>query len=63
MKTVYECEWCTAPISEQSMHMHEMVSRGNGGEISLSNGVGICYNCHFGPAGHGDRTTRFGEEI
>ena len=41
--------------------MHEMVSRGDGGEISLANGVGICYDCHFGPAGHGNRVTRFGE--
>lgn len=56
------CDWCSKPISEQSMHMHEMIPRGEGGEISLSNSVGICYDCHFGPAGHGHRVTRFGEE-
>jgi hypothetical protein len=60
-RTKGECEWCSKPISEQSMHMHEMVSRGDGGEISLVNSVGICYDCHFGPAGHGNRVTRFGE--
>lgn len=60
-RTKGECEWCSKPISEQSLHMHEIVSRGDGGEISLVNSVGICYDCHFGPAGHGNRVTRFGE--
>lgn len=62
LRTKGECEWCSKIISERSMHLHEQISRGNGGEISLANSVGICYDCHFGPAGHGDRTTRFGEE-
>ncbi len=63
-RTKGECEWCSTPISEQSLHMHEMVHRGEGGEISLANCVGICYDCHFSDfeSAHGDRVTRFKEE-
>ena len=56
-----ECQWCSKPLNMNSMHMHEEIHRGQGGEISLANCVCICYSCHYGPAGHGDRDTRFGE--
>ena len=62
-RTKGECEWCSKFISSNSMHMHEVIHRGQGGEISLANCVGICYDCHFGPAGHEDRNVRFGETI
>ena len=63
-RTKGECEFCATPISEQSMHCHELVHRGEGGEISLKNCVGVCYECHFSDfeTAHGDRVTRFGEE-
>ena len=57
-----ECEWCSKIISKDSMHMHEKIHRGQGGEISLENSCGICYECHFGPLGHGNRAPRFGEK-
>lgn len=56
-----ECEWCSTFLSYETGHLHEMIHRGRGGEISLVNCVFICYSCHFGPAGHGDRNVRFGE--
>lgn len=61
-RTKGNCEWCAKIISDQSMHLHEMIHRGEGGEISLINCVGICYECHFGPAktAHGNRSLRFG---
>lgn len=57
-----ECEWCAKRITKDQFHMHEQMTRGEGGEISLENSVGICYDCHFGPQGHGDRQPRFGEK-
>lgn len=33
-------------ITESSMHMHEEKHRGQGGEISLANSVGISYPTH-----------------
>jgi hypothetical protein len=44
------------------MHMHEEIPKGNGGEVSLQNGRGICYYCHFGDdRAHGNRKLHFGE--
>lgn len=60
-RTKGDCEWCGKPISEQSLHMHEVIHRGKGGEVSLQNSVGLCYECHFS-LGHGDRAPRFGEK-
>lgn len=54
-----ECEYCGKPISLQTMHMHEKVHRGQGGEISLDNSVALCFACHA--AEHKNRNPRFGE--
>lgn len=51
-----ECEKCGKRMTSKQMHMHERISRGSGGEISLANSIGICYDCHLGPDGaHGNR--------
>lgn len=39
------CEYCGANLGEGG-HMHETVSRGRGGLISLTNCVAICAECH-----------------
>ena len=57
------CEWCGKRIPESGpltvrMHMHERVPKGNGGEVSLANGLGLCYDCHINDA-HGDRRPQF----
>ena len=50
------CEWCGMIVSWKSMHLHEVVSRGDEGEISLFNSVAICAKCHIGPRGaHANR--------
>lgn len=56
----HECLRCGALISEESMHMHEKIHRGRGGEISLENSVGLCADCHIGRSGeHGSRRPQF----
>lgn len=57
-----DCEWCGRFVTRDSGEMHEVHARGkrdingNYGEISISNSVFICHNCHTGPNGaHGDR--------
>lgn len=45
----------------QRMHMHEVVSKGRGGLVSLENCIGLCNNCHL-VGEHGDRQPRFGEK-
>jgi 5-methylcytosine-specific restriction endonuclease McrA len=58
-----ECEWCAVRLTENSGHLHEVVHRGHGGEMSIENSVFICYDCHLGPKGaHGSRRPRFGEK-
>jgi len=57
------CEWCGKRIRESGSlyergHMHEKIPKGNGGEVSLDNGIFLCYNCHINVA-HGDRRPRF----
>lgn len=41
--------------------MHELVSKGKGGEVSLENSIGLCADCHLNTA-HGNRRPRFGEK-
>lgn len=60
-KTKGFCMWCAEWITEESMHMHEVLHRGQGGEISLKNSVGICAECHM--RAHEDRNPRFGETV
>lgn len=53
-RTRDQCEWCGNIITWKTMHMHEKVFRSKGGEVSLENCVGICYECHEGGRGvHG----------
>lgn len=56
----HECIRCGASISELTMHLHERIHRGQGGEISLENSEGLCSTCHIGPSGeHGNRRPQF----
>ena len=54
-----DCDLCGSPVTETTMHLHEMKHRGKGGEISLENSVAICAPCHF--RAHKNRRVRFGE--
>jgi 5-methylcytosine-specific restriction endonuclease McrA len=55
------CIACNTIFTEDQMHMHEKVSRGKGGNISLDNSEGLCYADHLGKSGaHGDRRPKFG---
>jgi len=57
------CEKCGAGLTWQTMEMHEAVTRGNGGEISLTNCYALCHECHQGRGGaHWNRRVRFGEK-
>lgn len=57
------CEDCEKPVTESGslynrMHQHEVVPKGNGGQVSLDNCRGLCYHCHIEVA-HGDRKPRW----
>lgn len=54
------CEGCSAPITESTGHMHELLHRGKGGDISLENSVFICAACH--KFAHKDRSPRFSKK-
>lgn len=55
-----ECERCGKPLTWDSLHMHERIHRGKGGEVSTENGEALCYECHIGPLGeHSGRSPRF----
>ena len=51
------CERCAAQrITWDSMHLHEQVHRGKGGEVSVENSVALCARCHISPVGeHANR--------
>ena len=58
-----KCEWCGRRIPESGplrvrMHRHEVIPKGNGGEVSMANCVGICYDCHINGA-HANRRPQF----
>ena len=54
------CISCSNLISWSQMHMHERIPRSKGGEISLENSEGRCYQCHLGEFGaHKNRLTKF----
>jgi hypothetical protein len=63
------CEWCGKRIKESGplfsrMNMHEVIPKGSGGEVSLTNSVGICYTCHFeDDRAHGLRRPQFTKNI
>jgi 5-methylcytosine-specific restriction endonuclease McrA len=52
-----ECEYCGKIVTYQTGHMHEVVPKGKGGDVSLYNCVFICYSCHLGSpnAAHANR--------
>jgi 5-methylcytosine-specific restriction endonuclease McrA len=52
-----DCEYCGARVTPNTGQMHEDIFKGNGGEVSVSNGVFLCSGCHTGRADseHGDR--------
>lgn len=52
------CLYCPTLLSWAGMHLHEKQHRGQGGEISLANSAGLCYNCHINGE-HGDRKPNF----
>lgn len=56
-----QCISCGEDFTEAQMHMHEKVFRGHGGEISLDNSEGLCYDCHLNREtfGHGKRRPQF----
>lgn len=54
------CARCGEIITFKTMHMHEIIHRGQGGEISLENSQGLCYSCHLGPRGkHPEKQLKF----
>lgn len=59
-----ECQNCGNPLTWGSMHMHEKIHRGKGGEVSVENCEALCYGCHI-EIKHGDRRLRWspGERI
>ena len=60
----YECRRCARRLTLQTGHMDEIVSRGEGGEVSVKNGWLLCSGCHIGnkpTSEHGNRRIRFGE--
>jgi hypothetical protein len=52
-----KCEQCESYITWETMHMHEKVFKGKGGEVSLENSIGLCSKCHLtgANAAHADR--------
>lgn len=42
-----KCLDCGKQLTLQQMHCHEKVFRSKGGKMSLSNSVGLCYDCHI----------------
>lgn len=53
------CRDC-GDIIDYTFHMHEVVFRGQGGEISLENSIALCSKCHR-LIEHKARRLRFGE--
>lgn len=56
-----QCLHCPKRFTLQQMHLHEKQHRGEGGQISLENSIGLCADCHLNGE-HGDRKPRFGED-
>ena len=54
------CEKCNATLTPMTAHMDEKISRGEGGNISLTNCWLLCSMCHIGPTGeHANRLPDF----
>lgn len=54
-----ECQDCGEYVGWAG-HMHEVKTRGQGGEISTENSIWLCADCHLNHE-HGDRKTSFGD--
>ena len=55
-----QCERCGCLITWRGFHMHEQITRGHGGEISVGNSIALCSRCHLGPDGvHQDHLPQF----
>ena len=56
------CISCGKNLTFKQAHMHEKLSRGKGGKISLDNSEILCFNCHINREtfGHGKRKPQFG---
>ena len=56
------CEKCNKILTWNGMHLHEIVPRGKGGEISLTNSEALCADCHIlsPDSEHAGRQVRFG---
>lgn len=52
------CLRCPNIILWTTGHLHENISRGQGGEVSLENCEMLCADCHLNGA-HGDRRPQF----
>ena len=52
-----ECERCGRTITWKTMEMNEIIPKGSGGEVSLSNCEALCHACHQGGpnSAHGNR--------
>lgn len=47
----HECAKCGKLVTLKQLHVHERVFRSHGGERSLTNCWGLCYDCHEGDDG------------
>lgn len=62
VRAEYECERCGALLTWRTLHLHEQLERGRGGEVALDNCQALCSRCHIGKDGaHRNRNLRFGE--
>ncbi len=54
------CIRCPKLVTWNGAHLHELESRGRGGNISLENSEILCADCHIGPQGaHSNRLPKF----
>ena len=51
LRQMSACIRCGKVFTEDQMHLHERKFRSQGGEISLENSEGLCYECHLGRSG------------
>jgi 5-methylcytosine-specific restriction endonuclease McrA len=52
-----ECRNCGRPINWK-FHLHEVIPKGKGGEVSLDNSIALCADCHLNQE-HKARTPQF----
>lgn len=54
------CIRCPKILTWAGMHMHEREHRGRGGNYSLENSEGLCFDCHLGADGvHQEKQLKF----